>query len=96
MISINYQKLTENTLTGENKKHFHEGKTKTAAMLLPAALQPRGRPWWEFRFRGLTPDLRSHFESVAWEYAFLHTTQMNVFHADFENNFSPESHISLL
>lgn len=45
MISINYQKLTENTLTGENKKQFHEGKSKTAAMLLPAALQPRGRPW---------------------------------------------------
>lgn len=27
MISINYGKLTANTLTGENLKHYHEGKS---------------------------------------------------------------------
>ena len=34
MISINYQKLTANMLTGENRTHYHKGKSKTAVLLL--------------------------------------------------------------
>lgn len=50
MISINYQKLTANMLTGDNLRHYHKGESKATALL------------WQFSQR---EDLRENSDSWA-------------------------------